>query len=274
MIGASTLGLVADSYFVLSAEQATGASFRAGPATAGPWADHLQHGGPPNALAVALAERTIRQATGRSDLTALRIAAEFVGPVPVGDLDLEARVLRSARSAALVEVTVASGGRDCLHARVWFVRDADTGTVAPALAAARPVTGESGPLELDFGYDRSLEWRMVSGRMGKPGPASAWVRPTLPLFAGYEYSGLARTVLIADSASGISAELDWSTWSFVNVDLDVHLARPALGDWVLMEATTQLGPRGSALARSTLSDVHGVVGAGLQTLVLAPIPTR
>ena len=38
-----------------------------------------------------------------------------------------------------------------------------------------------------------------------------------------------------------------------------------------MEAATQLGPRGSALARSILSDLRGVVGSGLQTLVLAAI---
>ena len=38
----------------------------------------------------------------------------------------------------------------------------------------------------------------------------------------------------------------------------------------LMDAATQLGAHGSALARSTLSDVYGVVGGGMQTLVLAP----
>jgi cobalamin biosynthesis protein CbiD len=38
-----------------------------------------------------------------------------------------------------------------------------------------------------------------------------------------------------------------------------------------MDAVTQLGPDGSALARSTISDRHGIVGAGLQTLVLAPL---
>jgi hypothetical protein len=57
----------------------------------------------------------------------------------------------------------------------------------------------------------------------------------------------------------------------VNVDLDVHLARPFRGEWVVMDAETHLGEDGSGLTRSTLSDRHGVAGAGLQTLVLAPI---
>jgi hypothetical protein len=107
--------------------------------------------------------------------------------------------------------------------------------------------------------------------MARPGPATAWVRPTLPLVDDYEWSGLARVALIADSASGISAELDWATWSFLNVDLDIHLARPVEGEWVLMDAASQLGAHGSALARSTLSDARGVVGSSLQTLILAPI---
>lgn len=245
--------------------------YLAGPATAGPWAAGLQHGGPPNALAVASAERTVHAQTGRSDLVALRLSADFVGPVPVGEIEVRARVLRAARSAALAEVVIAGNGRDCLHARVWFVRDADTSTLAAPLPEATPVPDVPSGIDLEFGYGASLEWRFVRGRMHEAGPGAAWVRPAVALFDGYELSGLARAVLIADSASGISAELDWAQWSFLNVDLDVHLARSLHGEWVLMEAVTQLGLHGSALTRSTLSDVHGVVGGGMQTLVLSPL---
>jgi hypothetical protein len=125
-------------------------------------------------------------------------------------------------------------------------------------------------LDYAFGYGASLDWRFLAGRMGVPGPAAAWVRPTMPLYEEQPITGLAQVALIADSASGISAELDWSKWSFLNVDLDVHLARPVRGEWILMDAVTQLGEAGSALARSTLSDTDGALGAGLQTLVVSP----
>jgi hypothetical protein len=263
--------LVADSYFAFLSSGDGSERFLAGPATAGPWAAHLQHGGPPNALAVALAERALRAQTGRDDFVALRLAADFVRPVPVGELDVTAHVVRAARTAALVEVRIAAEGRECLLVRIWFLRDADTSAIAPAPGKPVEPGGVATPLDLDFGYGASLEWHFTKGRMAQPGPAAAWIRPTLPLFDGYEYSGLARVALVADSASGISAELDWARWSFVNVDLDVHLARPVEGEWVLMEAATQLGGHGSALARSTLSDVRGVVGGGLQTLVLGAI---
>jgi acyl-coenzyme A thioesterase PaaI-like protein len=268
------LGLVADFYFDPIAETTTTGRYLAGPHTVGPWAENLQHGGPPNALAVACAERAIRAETGRDDFVALRLAADFIGPVPAVEIETRTRVLRAARSAALVEVTVSAGGRDCLLARVWFVRAADTAAVAAPVT--EPVEIPDVPVGLDatFGYGASLEWRFTRGRMQTPGPAAAWIRPTVPLIVGYELSGLARVALIADSASGISAELDWSVWSFINVDLDIHLARPFEGEWVFMDAATQLGAHGSALARSTVSDVRGVVGAGLQTLVLAAIPTH
>jgi acyl-coenzyme A thioesterase PaaI-like protein len=273
MIGASTLGCVPDSYFTLIEQGRLDARYASGPATVGPWNPGLQHGGPPNALAVAAAERAVFAETGRTDLVALRLASEFVGPVPVTEVTTRARVVRAARSAALAEVVLAAGDRDCLHARVWFVRQADTASVADALdePGVRVVQGAAGGLAFDFPYGQSIEWRFVHGRMEQSGPSAAWARPRLALVDDYEYSGLARAAVIADSGNGISAVLDWAEWTFVNVDLDVHLARPMHGEWLLLDAVTQVGPAGSALARSTLSDTRGVLGAGLQTLVVAPI---
>ena len=204
---------------------------------------------------------------------ALRLATDFVGPVPVAEVEVRARVVRAARSAVLATVTVAAGGRDCLVSRLWFVRDADTSAQAPAFGPEVELPAGRPGLDAEFGYGASLEWRRMSGGLLEPGPGSAWARPATALFDGYEWGGLARAVLVADSGNGLSSELDWTRWSFLNVDLDVHLARPLLGEWVLLDAATQLGPHGSALARSTISDRHGVVGAGLQTLVVAPIPT-
>lgn len=266
---------VPDFYYELtdrrSGERDTHWNLRSSPATTGPWAPNLQHGGPPNALAVAAAEHAVLTATGRTDLVALRLASDFLGPVPVDDLEVRATVLRAARSAVLAAVTVAAGGRDCLQSRVWFVRDADTAGEAPPLAPEAPLPDGRPGLDSPFGYGDSLEWRRITGGLLEPGPGAAWARAATGLLEGYAWSGLARAVLVADSGNGLSSELDWTRWSFLNVDLDVHLARPLAGEWVLLDAVTQLGAHGSALARSTISDRSGVVGAGLQTLVVAPV---
>lgn len=273
MIAATSLLQVTDSYFTLIEETPELARYLADPVTAGPWSASQQHGGPPNALAVTSAERALARSTGRSDLVALRLATDFVGPAPVGEIDVRTRVVRAARTAALVEVTIAGGGRDCLLVRVWFVRSADTSAIAiapsPPMQAPEHLTGP----DADFPYARTIEWHYERGGMSTLGPASVWMRPTLPVLPGEQMCGLARVVLAADSASGVSSELDWTRWSFLNVDLDVHLARPFEGEWVHLDAATQLGTHGSALARSTISDVRGVAGAGMQTLVVAEIPT-
>jgi len=242
-------------------------SYIASPATGGPWEPGLQHGGPPSALLAHAAEQAARDA-GREDLTAVRFAGEFLGPVPVASLRVSINVVRSARSGMLVDAELAAAGRTCLHARVWLVRRADTAGVAAA-EQTTPVPQAAGDLGADFPYGRSIDWRPVRGSLHEPGPGVTWARPLLDLLPGRPLSGLQRAVLIGDSASGISAELDWQSWTFMNIDLDVHLARPVAGDWLLMDAVTQLGSAGSALARATLSDCRGTVGSTAQTLLLA-----
>jgi acyl-coenzyme A thioesterase PaaI-like protein len=243
-------------------------------ACGGPWSPEQQHGGPATALLVFLAEQLAASAAGRTDLVAVRVAAEFLAPVPVAPLTLSARVLRLARSAVLISAELAGAGRDCLQARVWLVPE------APLLPGAKVEgDGESEPegaedpserpaLDMNgFPYAEHLEWRVVSGGARRPGPAATWVRPRVPLVADEQLSSLQRMALIADSASGVSSVLDWDGWSFPNVDLEIHLIRPSQDEWVLMEATTELGS-GLGLTRSTLSDRAGLLGAGMQTLLI------
>lgn len=261
-----------DTYFRVRDERFDGDSgggrYDAAPATAGPWDPGSQHGGPPSALLVRAAERQAAAATGRPDWFACRIAVDFLSPVPVADgLDLRCRVVRAGRNAVLVETSLTGGGKQRLAGRVWLLAQSDTAEVAGPGEPARPPDREP-HFSFSFPYSDSIDWHEVVGSIVEPGPAEVWARPRLPLVAGEELSSLQRAALIGDSGNGISAVLDWNAWMFLNVDLDVHLARPLTGDWLRMSAATQLGPRGTALARTTIGDVNGPAGAGAQTLLL------
>jgi len=238
-------------------------------ACGGPWSPELQHGGPPSALLVRLAEQVAGAAAGRTDLVAVRIAAEFLGSVPVAPLAVSARVVRLARSAVLVSAELSADGRTCLQARIWLMAEQGQPLAAPVPSQPPvPAPADCPDFGMDgFPYADHLEWRAVSGQARQPGPASVWVRPRVPLLPGEPLSTLQRLALIADSASGVSSLLDWDDWSFANVDLDIHLMRRSTEDWVLMQATSALGA-GLGLARSTLSDRTGLLGAGLQTLLV------
>jgi hypothetical protein len=81
---------------------------------------------------------------------------------------------------------------------------------------------------------------------------------------------MSRALLIADSGNGVSGELDPASFLFLNVDLKVMLHRDPVGEWLLLDAVSDIGPAGTGVAASTLSDVAGPCGRGMQTLLVAP----
>jgi acyl-Coa thioesterase superfamily protein/acyl-CoA thioesterase superfamily protein len=258
---------VSDAFFTPAGE----GRFEGEEACAGPWSPDLMHGGPPSALLVRACEAVAADVA--PDLVALRASIDFLSGVPVGPVEVVARVVRAGRRIVLTEAGLKAGGREVLHARVWHVRTAAAPT--PELDQQPPADvppPEESPVMTDwaFPYARALEWRIVGGDPVGLGPATVWTRTGIPVVPGEEPSGLQRAVLSADSANGVSASLDWNAWSFVNIDLDVHLSRPLEGEWVLLDATTRYEPSGTALAASSLWDERGRVGRGAQTLLVAP----
>jgi acyl-CoA thioesterase len=87
--------------------------------------------------------------------------------------------------------------------------------------------------------------------------------------AGVEPSPVQRVAAVADSGSGVSAELDFAGWSFLNVDLTVHLVRPPVDEWVCLDARTQVDSGGVGLASTRLWDRRGQIGMAAQSLLVA-----
>jgi hypothetical protein len=85
-----------------------------------------------------------------------------------------------------------------------------------------------------------------------------------------EASPMGRTLLVADSGSGVGAALPATEFIFINVDVTVALPRDPTGDWMLLEAETSIGADGTGLAATRLSDQTGPCGRAWQTLLVAP----
>jgi Thioesterase-like superfamily len=244
--------------------------FVATTATAGPWSPDAQHGGPPSALAA----RELEQHEPDGNLRLARVAVDILGPVPVGLLTARTRTLRPGKRVALLETVLESGGRPVLVARGWRIakladapvvtRTAVTPEVPATVKAPRFPGGH-----VD-GYLSHIEWRFEAGNFDEPGPCTTWARPRIPLLPGEEISPMARTLLLADSGSGISMTLDPIAYIFINVDLTVILHRDPAGEWLLLDAVTTMDGTGTGLAETRLSDAAGEVGAGVQTLLVSP----
>ncbi len=249
---------------------ADGTRWRGTEHTAGPWDPGAQHGGPPSALLA----RAVEACSPREDLRVARMTVEILGAVPVGELELRSRVLRPGRSVELVEAALAAGGRDVARASAWRVRRTEGVSVEPRQRTAPPLPDEGARQGWGDGwgggYLQAVEWRFVSGRFDRPGPAAAWTRLRVGVVPDEEPSPLQRVLAVADSGNGISSELDLASWYFINPELTVHSHREAVGEWVCLDAQTTVSDGGSGLATSVLSDASGPVAVGAQTLLVAP----
>jgi hypothetical protein len=240
-------------------------------AVVGPWDPGLSHGGPPAALLL----RAIERALPRDDVRVARIAFDFLGPVPVADVEVTAEMVRPGARIELASARISTGGRAAMTARAW--RIATSPDRAPERPLPGPVPAVPGPQEQRyfsdvgrFGYGEALEWRFVEGGFDSPGPATLWSRPRIPLLPGEPASPLGRLLLMVDSANGVSAELPPSRFSFVPVELTVSVLRAPRTEWVGMRAQTWIAPDGVGQTRAELFDEEGPLGLGLQTLFVAP----
>ena len=112
------------------------------------------------------------------------------------------------------------------------------------------------------------ELRFVAGEFGRRGPATVWVRLAVPVVPGEEPSPLSRVAGAADFGNGVSSLFDFQNYLFINPDLTVLLHRPAVGEWICLDARTTLGTPGVGLAQSVLWDKQGPIGTSVQNLMV------
>jgi hypothetical protein len=238
--------------------------------TRGPWDPDAQHAGPP----AALLGRAVERCEPRDDMQVGRITFEILGPVPLAPVEVRARVARPGRSVELLEASLSGPDGEVMRATAWRLR---AGEVP---ARAEPETAPPGPdqgatreffeTRQSVGYHIAIEWLFVRGAFREPGPATVWMRMRVPLVEGEEPSPLERVLVAADSGNGISAELDYHDYLFINTDLSVHLVRMPVGDWVCLDSTTYVD--GLGLTDTEIWDQRGRIGRAAQTLLVRRRP--
>lgn len=240
----------------------------------GPWDPQAQHGGAPAALIGGELERL----DPNPELQIVRITYELLKPVPLGELHVSTEIVRPGRRVQLLEATLSDpSGTALVKARAVRVARAPLG--AGTSAEETPAGPESVPATVPPWNPRSLpggavELRYVEGSFAQLGPRAAWFRLKVPVIAGEAPTPLQRLLVAADFPNGISNELDWNEWLFINPDLTVYIEREPRSEWVALRAHTRMNEGASALAQATLFDTEGGIGRSLQSLYIAPAPGR
>jgi hypothetical protein len=255
---------VGDAVFVRA-----GRRFRASELARGPWDPEAQHGGAPAALLM----RALERVEPRPDMAIARVTYEFLRPVPIGELEVHAEVVRPGRRVRLLEASIAAGGVEVVRARSLQVQPAelDAGGEDPEDTPEGPELGRPSDLRAPyrpmFSPD-AVEIRFVSGSFGG-GPCTAWFRLQAPIVAGEEPSPLQRLAAAADFGNGISATLSWDEYLFINPDLTLYVEREPAGEWVCLRSRTRVLAGATAVAESELFDTRGRIGRATQALLVA-----
>ncbi|MBS0530292.1 MAG: thioesterase family protein [Proteobacteria bacterium] len=239
------------------------------PDAAGPWSPTMQHGSAPAALVTWAAE----QIPTPAPMQIARVTIDLMRPVPVAPLMFATEVLREGRKIQLCEVKLLAN--DTLVVRATVLKIRSEHQTLPSGVSDVPVTlpgpDDSRLIEPAFSsspFTSAVAMRAARGDFGVPGPGAIWYRVIKPMVEGASVSQAMRAVVAADFCNGTSAVLDFRKWTFINADLTVSMAREPVGEWILLDAESAIGPDGAGLAMARLADIRGYFGRAVQSLVI------
>ena len=248
------------------------------PSTASVWADTMQHGAPPAAIMVRAMEKLVGEGARIS-----RVTIDLLGVVPITRTRLRAWVARPGRTISLLaaEMDCIDGAgeyRTVARAQAWALAASDTAAIARDLSPALPPAGASQGVMPGFfqhlkdqGFLAACDWRFVDGPDGPDGVKQCWIRAKMPLVAGEEPSPLVQVFSVVDAANGISAYLDPTAVTWMNMDMTVHFHRSPqpVDGWVGLLGDQLVGGEGIGTTVSRLYDGAGAFAVGAQTLLVA-----
>ena len=234
----------------------------------GPWDPTLQHGAAPSSLICWAVENLPSPVPMR----VARLTVDLMRPVPVAPLTVATEVLREGRKIQLVSVRLLAGTTEVVRATALRIRidRQEMPTIANGPAVELPLPELcSAPdfFATETPFLKGLEMRVAKGGFRIPGPAAVWYRATRPIVAGAALSPLMRAVIAADFCNGTSSVFDMSDWTFINADLSVSLGREPVGEWILLDAETWVGPDSVGIAAARLADTRGYFGRAVQSVI-------
>jgi hypothetical protein len=239
------------------------------PDAAGPWDASMQHGSAPSSLVVWAAERL----PARSPMRIARITIDLMRPVPLTELSIESEVLREGRKIQLCAIRLRA--RDVVVVAATVLKIRQDAVLLPDDVADQPVDlpgpAASHPERVDFSpspFVQGMAVRTARGSFSSRGLHAIWYRVDWPLVEGHRVSPAMRAVVAADFCNGTAAALDFDSFTFINADLTVNMAREPVGEWILLDATNWIGSHGAALATARLADESGYFGHVAQSLVI------
>ena len=233
----------------------------------GAWNPHEQHMAPASGVIAA----ELEQFAPRPDMRIGRISYDIFGLIHFGQFTVNTRIIRAGKTIELLESEMQANGKTCIVARAWRMATQDSKHISGLEdnAVLHPETYPvwTGMLRWPGGYIQSLETR--ADETNRTGKGIVWLRNNLEMVEGHPTSAFTRLIGMVDTANGIVPRQEGKfTWGFPNLDLQIHMHRMPVGQWLGLETVQQYGEDGIGLTSSVLHDVQGPFGRSEQILTL------
>lgn len=236
----------------------------------GAWAESEQHIAPAFGLLVHAVEKH-RDARRDDHLAIGRLSYDILGPVPIGEVEIEVHVLRAGRAIELVEATLSHAGRAIVRLRAWLMATQPTaaiaGTPLPRMKAPEELESWNPTTIWPGGFIASAE---VRRDYEAPGRSRFWVRTSTAILDGEPISDFARFAGLLDIANGMTVRESPQEVAFPNLDLTAHFFTRPQGEWVGFDTSVSFGADGLGLTSSIIHDLDGPVGTLAQVLTVRP----
>jgi len=205
----------------------------------GPWNAEYCHGGPPCAL-LTHGIHAVDPDMGMS-----RITFEILHQIPKKPITIRTEVIRGGKRVQLVRGDLLGpDGHVYVTAHAWLMRiDRNAAPHVPYGGTPPPPPDSCAEFTIEVHettdiFD-AMDLRVASGTPFGGTPATVWLRQRFPLVDGLEVSAYSTVPFAADSANGISRVAPFDELLAINTDLTIYFARPPVGEWVAVEASTR-----------------------------------
>lgn len=237
----------------------------------GAWNLADQHIAPALGLLLHEVERDMAARHPGGGWIATRLSFDILGPVPVEEFEITAKLLRPGKTVEMVQASMIHNGRPIVLLRAWLMATRDTAALEGSPVAPLPepeAMPEWDPTTLwPGGFLASARVRRIEKERGR---SQYWVRTPVMLLDGEPVSATARAAGLFDIANGMAVRADPRRILFPNVDLTAHLFREPRAGWLGFDTSVSFGPGGVGLTHSVLYDETGPLGTVAQSLTIRP----
>ena len=230
--------------------------------TRNPWMRDAIAGGPTAALIGAIIDETGFDPAFEISRTTL----DILGKVPARPLVPRITALRLGRQMQLHRIELLADGVAVAQSQVLLVRRIETPVTAPAFPYPLPDQVEERQFLTGASMAGAIRTRPIQGEVREPGRGITWLSMNGEIIRGVSPSPFAKACLFSDFGNGIGSATKSDEWSFANLDISVNFLRMPRGEWLLIDAATEMLGNGHGLARSTFADALGIYAYVSQTI--------